>query len=139
MDPKRSETMPTRNHHHEKPGARDVNTGADASSFAGDTADTANRLGAFLEDKAEQATRKVGEGMQSLGGAIHEHEPDQGVLRNAGEAVAGKLERGGRYLETRGATGVAEDVTNLIRRNPIPALLIGVGVGLLVARMLKRS
>jgi hypothetical protein len=29
---------------------------------------------------------------------------------------------------------MAEDVTNLIRRNPIPALLIGIGAGFLLAR-----
>jgi len=77
--------------------------------------------------------------MESLGGAIHEHEPKEGVLHNVGEAVAAKLEGSGRYLETHGLTGVADDLANEIRRNPIPALLVGVGVGFLIARMLKRS
>jgi hypothetical protein len=33
---------------------------------------------------------------------------------------------------------MAEDFTNLVRRNPIPALLIGVAFGFLVARATSR-
>jgi len=32
---------------------------------------------------------------------------------------------------------MAEDITGLIRRNPIPALFIGVGRGFLLARTLR--
>jgi hypothetical protein len=51
--------------------------------------------------------------------------------------VAGTLESGGRYLEEQGLGGIAEDVTGLIRRNPIPAVLIGVGLGFMLARFLN--
>lgn len=121
--------MPTRNHKNppEEP------------SLIGEAVEKTKRLGAFMEEKAEQATQAVGAGMESLGAAIHEHEPSEGVLHNTGEAVAGKLEGGGQYLETHGLKGVGEDLTNLIRKNPIPALLVGVGVGFLLARMLKGS
>ena len=81
----------------------------------------------------------MGAGMESLGGAIHEHEPREGVLHDVGEAMAAKLEGGGRYLESHGAKGVGEDLTEVIRRNPVPALLVGVGIGFLLAHMLKRS
>ena len=54
------------------------------------------------------------------------------------EAIADKLEGGGRYLETQGLKGIGEDVTDLIRQNPIPALLIGVGVGVLIAQLVRR-
>jgi uncharacterized membrane-anchored protein YhcB (DUF1043 family) len=33
---------------------------------------------------------------------------------------------------------MAEDLTSLIRRNPIPAMLVGVGLGFLLARMTRR-
>jgi hypothetical protein len=120
--------MPTRNGHQDK-------------FFADDSArqtEETKRLGAFMEEKAEQTVRAVGAGMESLGCAIHEHEPEQGVLHSIGEAMATKLASGGQYLETHGVKGAGEDLTNLIRRNPIPALLVGVGIGLLLARMLKR-
>ena len=91
----------------------------------------------FLGEKAEQATEAVGAGMESLGGVIREHIPSRGMISNTGEAVAEKLESGGRYLEEQGLQGIAEDLTNLIRRNPIPTLLIGIGVGFALARMLR--
>jgi hypothetical protein len=41
-------------------------------------------------------------------------------------------------LEEHGFKGIGEDVTNMIRRNPVPALLVGVGVGFLIAQMMRR-
>jgi len=29
---------------------------------------------------------------------------------------------------------MGDDITNMIRRNPIPALLVGIGIGFLLAR-----
>jgi ABC-type transporter Mla subunit MlaD len=109
-----------------------------ASSIGSTVADKARQATAYVGEKAERATEAVGAGMENLGSTIREHEPAAGRLHNAGEAVARKLENGGRYIEEQGLKGIGEDVTNLIRRNPIPALLIGVGIGLLVARMARR-
>lgn len=105
---------------------------------ASNVATKAKDAATYVGNKAEAATQSVGAGMESLGGAIREHEPMQGTLHNAGEAVADKLEGGGRYLEQHGLKGIGEDLTALIRGNPIPALLIGVGVGILLARVARR-
>ena len=35
--------------------------------------------------------------------------------------------------------GVAEDLTNLVRRHPIPSVLIALGVGFCIARVTTRS
>jgi hypothetical protein len=123
--------MPTANGHKDKPGL--------AKDALGGAVEETKRLGAYLEEKADQATKAVGAGMESLGGAIHEHEPREGVLHDVGEAMAARLDGGGRYLESQGLSGVGADVTNVIRRNPVPALLVGVGIGFLIAHMLKRS
>ncbi len=130
--------MATSNHK-SKPAAGDLEREVEKSSFVSDAMEKTKRMGAFMEEKADQATKAVGAGMESLGGVIHEHEPSEGVLHHAGEAVAAKLDSGGQYLETKGLQGAGEDLTNLIRRNPVPALLIGVGIGFLLARMLKGS
>jgi hypothetical protein len=87
--------------------------------------------------KAEDAVGSVGSGMHSLGEKIHEKAPESGMLGKAADAVANTLEAGGRYLEEKRISGMAEDFTNLIRRNPIPALLIGVGLGFLLARTFR--
>jgi hypothetical protein len=44
------------------------------------------------------------------------------------------LESGGRYLQQEGLSGIMDDVTELVKRNPIPALLLGIGIGFILAR-----
>jgi hypothetical protein len=116
---------------------------ADAGSKVKETASSvAQKVGdaaSFVGQKAQDASTSVGSGMKSLGGTIREHAPSGGMFGNAGGAVADTLESGGRYLQEHGLSGIGDDVTNLIRRNPIPAVLIGIGVGFLVARATSRS
>jgi len=128
--------MPKSNSHKDKPQELPTQP---ASSPVSQAMEGTKRAGLYAEEKAEQGTKALGAGMSSLSQTIYEHEPKEGVLHTVGEAVAGKLERGGHYLESQGLQGVGDDLTQLIRQHPIPALLIGVGVGLLLARMLKRA
>jgi hypothetical protein len=87
--------------------------------------------------KAEDAVGSVGKGMESLGEKVREKGPEHGILGKATGAVAGALETSGKYLEDKKISGMAEDLTNIIKRNPIPALLIGVGLGFLLARTFR--
>jgi hypothetical protein len=80
----------------------------------------------------------IGAGMESVGRSIYQHAPDHGVLGTAGHAVGSKLEAGGHYLEDRGLDGIGADVTSIIRRHPVPALVIGFGIGILAARLFRR-
>jgi hypothetical protein len=104
-----------------------------ASAVAEKARDVASNLG----DRADTAVSSVGSGMQSLAGTIRDKAPSGGVLGGAAGGVASALETGGRYLKEEGLSGMGEDVTNLIRRNPIPAVLIGVGLGYLLARITR--
>ena len=108
-----------------------TNMAKDAASAAGKKASEA---ASYVGHKADDATMAVGSGMKSLAGTIRESGPSGGMLGNATSAVASTLESGGRYLEKHGLSGVGEDLTNVIRRNPIPAVLIGIGLGFLVAK-----
>jgi hypothetical protein len=92
----------------------------------------------FLGEKAERAVEAIGAGMESVGKAIREHAPDHGVLGNAGRAVGDKLEAGGHYVEEQGLKGIGDDVTTAIRKNPVPALCIGFGIGFLAMCMFRR-
>lgn len=87
-----------------------------------------------MAEHVNEATAAVGSSLKSLAGAIREHTPHEGVLGTASSAVANTLESGGRYLQHEGLSGIAADVTNLIRRNPIPAVLVGIGLGFLLAK-----
>lgn len=107
-------------------------TASTAIKSAGDVASTVGK-------KAQQATAAIGGGMQSLGETIEQHGPHQGLPGRVSETIADTLESTGRYLEDHNLKGIAEDVTNLIRRNPIPALLVGIGIGFLIARATRSS
>jgi len=59
------------------------------------------------------------------------------VLGRATDTAADGIKDVGRYLEDKNLSGMMDDVTELVRRNPIPALLVGVGIGFLLARTLR--
>jgi len=114
----------------------------DAASSIGDKAkDAASSVAQKAEDiasnvgqKAEDATTAVGDSMKNLAGTIRENAPHGGFVGSASSTVADTLESGGRYLQEEGLKGIGEDLTNLIKRNPIPALLVGIGLGYMIAR-----
>lgn len=105
--------------------ARDV-----ASGVGQRVSDTASQVG----HRADEAVSSVGGGIKSLAGSIREHGPHSGKMGSASTGVADTLDKAGRYLEEQGLSGIGEDLTSLVRRNPIPALFIGIGIGFLVAR-----
>lgn len=103
----------------------------EAASYVGKKADEA---ASYVGKRADDATSAVGAGMKNLAGTIRDKAHDSGIIGAAGSAVADTLESGGRYLQQQGLSGIGDDLTNMIRRNPIPAVLLGIGVGFLVAR-----
>lgn len=110
-----------------------------ASSMTSKAGEVASSAATAVGEKAQQGVAAVGSGMQSLAGTIREHVPESGVLGSASSRVARGLESGGRYLEEEGLSGMAEDFTALVRKNPIPAVLISLGIGFLLARTFNRS
>jgi ElaB/YqjD/DUF883 family membrane-anchored ribosome-binding protein len=99
----------------------------DAGSKAGDVAKNVGH-------KAEEAVSSVGGQMKSLAGTIREKAPHEGMIGSTASAVANTLDSGGVYLQDHNLQGMAEDMTNLIRRYPIQSLLVGIGVGFLIAK-----
>lgn len=114
----------------EAAGAPCMNKGAESA-----TAHTVGGAGSTIGAKANEAIAAVGSGMKSLAGTIREHAPKDSTLRTASSSLAESLESGGRYLQQEGLGGMAKDITNLVRRNPVPALLVGVGIGFLLAKV----
>jgi ElaB/YqjD/DUF883 family membrane-anchored ribosome-binding protein len=110
--------------------------GKEAASTIGEKA---RQAGEYARDKADEGVATVGRGVENLGQTVRDKGPQSGVMGRATSAVADTLENTGEYLEEKGLSGMASDVTDLIRRNPIPAVLIGVGVGFLLARLTTRS
>ncbi len=105
-----------------------------ARDVASNVSRTASNVASNVGQKAESATSSVGSGMQSLAGTIRENAPQGGMLGSASSTVADSLERGGRYLQEEGLSGIGEDLTRWVKNNPMPAFLIGIGLGYLLAR-----
>lgn len=110
-----------------------------AKSAAGTVAEKAKEVASATREKADQAVASTGSGIESLGSKMREGGPQSGMLGRANTAVAGSLEQTGRYLEEQGLSGMAEDMTDMIRNHPIPAVLVGIGLGFLLARMTTSS
>jgi len=116
--------------------AQDV--GSRARDMASNVASMAGDAASLVGERAKDMSTNLGSGMSGLAGTIRENVPHEGFLGSAGSTVADTLESSGRYLQEHGLGGMCEDVTNMIRRNPVPALLIGVGLGFLLARATSR-
>jgi hypothetical protein len=108
-----------------------------AKQVAGNVAETAKDVASNVGEKVDSGVSAVGRGMESLAGTIRDKGPSSGFFGGAASGVASALDTTGEYLEEQGLSGMAEDVTNLIRRNPIPAMLIGIGLGFLLARVTR--
>jgi len=104
-----------------------------ASTVAHKAQDAASTVG----HKAEDATATVGHGMQTLAGKVRDNAPHEGMLGSASTAVADAIDNAGKYVEDKNLSGMVDDMSGLIRRNPVPALLLALGVGFLIGRALS--
>jgi hypothetical protein len=72
--------------------------------------------------------------MQSLAGNIRAHAPAQETLGQWTSGVADLLERAGQALQEEGVSGLAGELTDLVRRFPMTAVLMAAGAGFLLAQ-----
>jgi len=115
-----------------------------ASQVVDKTKEAASSVGEMVSNaasnvgkSAENLTTSAGTGLRHLGESLAQKAPHEGMLGDASQAVADTFKEGGRYIEEAGLSGMADDLTGLIKRNPVPAVLIGLGVGFLIGRALR--
>jgi len=109
------------------------------TDFASNIVDTTKDTASSLSHKAQDATSAVGKGMEALASTVRHNLPQNGPVGAAAASLASGLESGGQYLEREGFQGMGKDMMNLIRRNPLPALLVGIGLGYIIARATARD
>ena len=105
-----------------------------ASAVGAMASQAANSVGT----KADDLTASAGAGIQGLGDKLSKNTPHAGVLGSVSQSVADTVKEGGEYLEDAKLSGMTGDVVRLIRRYPIPAAIIGIGLGWLAWRKMKR-
>jgi hypothetical protein len=101
-------------------------------------AEKSESLVAKAGEKADKAAGAVGCSMESLADTIRQKGPESGTLGTVTSKTADTLDTTGRYLRDEGVTGMLQDVTNCMRRNPGAVLLTGLGLGFLLAYATRR-
>jgi len=109
----------------------------DASEIVDDARAKAAEVGDAAANKVDSAMTATGEQMSTLAQTVRENAPE-GKAGQVASKAADALDRGGEYLQTADLQMVRGDLERVIREHPIEALLVGVGIGYLVARATRR-
>jgi len=115
-----------------KDKARDI--ASSATDIAEKAKDKAQDWASTAAGKVGDTRSAVGSSLESFGHRIREQAPREGMLGTAASGVAEGVESAGEYLREHDLGAMGKDMTNLVRRYPIQSLLIGVGIGFLLAR-----
>jgi len=110
----------------------------DVKDKAQQVTDKAQDLGAQAVDRAAVATTTVGEKMTSVAQTIRDKAPTTGAVANVADTAADTLERAGSYLQQQDLASMRADLEDIVRRHPIESLLVGFGIGYLLARSRRR-
>ena len=112
--------------------------GAELGAKAGAAQEKGEEKASTATSIASQPISAMGEKIESLAGVIREKAPHEGTVGTAATAVAEKLDAAGSYLQTKDFDHMVGDLSGMIRRYPIPSLLIGLGIGYLLAKSARR-
>ena len=109
-----------------------------AEDVVGDVKGKAAQVGSQVAEKADTATTTVGEKMTDVAQTIRQKAPASGPMADAADTAADTLQRAGSYLQEQDLADMRADLEGLIRRHPVESLLIGFGLGYLMARGMRR-
>jgi len=115
-------------------GADVMNRAKDAAASVGEMATSA---ASTVGQKADDMTSAAGHEIREFGNTIAQKGPHGGFAGAASQAVADTIKGGGRYLEDAKLSGMAQDMEQVVKNHPIPAMLICLGIGFCVGRLIK--
>jgi len=99
----------------------------------------AREFGATAAKKANEAAPVIGEKVKSLASVIRGKASREGKMGTTATKVAGGLESASTYLQEKKFDHLGEDFRGLVRRYPLQSLLVGLGLGLLLAKRSKKQ
>ena len=106
-----------------------------ARRLANDVSQTRRNVESSVDDAAARTAR----GLHDAADRLRERAPgSSGVMGSAVGGVADTIDRMGSYLENDAFARLRGDVEDTIRRNPIRTVLVGLGIGYMLARRLRR-
>ena len=98
----------------------------------------AQEIASTASEQAEAATQRVGEQMENLADRVRDSVPQEGQIGQAATVVAEGLENAGEYLQEANFDDMVKDLTGVVQRYPMQSLLVGLGLGYLLARSTER-
>jgi ElaB/YqjD/DUF883 family membrane-anchored ribosome-binding protein len=101
--------------------------------WAQSTGEKAKDLAHTAGEKVDTARTSVGEGLESFGSSVREKGGSASAL------VGGKLEAAGNYLREHDFAGMAESMKDVVRRHPVQSVFVGIGLGFVLARAMRRG
>jgi hypothetical protein len=107
-----------------------------AQDWAGNVADKAQETAAAAVHTTDDGLAAVGHQMNALGAKVREAAPHNGTVGAAATVVADELQAGGQYLQGHGLEAIGKDLTEVVRKHPMPSVLVGFGLGCLIGMML---
>jgi ElaB/YqjD/DUF883 family membrane-anchored ribosome-binding protein len=113
------------------------NVKAKAENIVGDAKDKAAEVGSQAADKVDAAMTNAGQQINRLASTVRENAPE-GKIGEVAYSAANALEQSGRYLQEADVNAVRGDLESLIRRHPVESLLVGIGLGFVLARGFRR-
>lgn len=93
---------------------------------------------AAASDQANDVMTSAGSQMSNLAQTVREKAPVEGRAGEIAANAADALDRSGRYLQDADPQMVRRDLEQIIREHPIEAMLVGLGIGYLLARSTRR-
>lgn len=93
---------------------------------------------AVASDKATDVMTSAGDQMANLAQTVRDKAPVEGRAGEVATTAADSLESAGRYLQQADPQMVRMDLERVIREHPIESMLVGLGIGYLLARTMRR-
>lgn len=97
----------------------------------------ASQTAGEIGKQSDELTARAGVGVQAMGDRLGQCCPQSGLLGTASQTIAKTVREGGEYIEEAKLSGMTADVASVIRKNPISAILIALGMGWCVGRKLR--
>jgi ElaB/YqjD/DUF883 family membrane-anchored ribosome-binding protein len=120
------------------PGANRLNepSGLSEDTLASETGSAAAELGRKAYRKADRARATAADSLDTAASAVH---TGGERVASAAHSAAGALTSGAQYVREHDARDMIDDVMQLVKNNPGPALLGAAALGFLVGRALSRG
>ncbi|MBL8118103.1 MAG: hypothetical protein J0L63_07420 [Anaerolineae bacterium] len=97
-------------------------------------------LGRELRQRAndirKEAVKQLNHAAESIRREAREDMDDESAQKTADEVAKG-LEKAAHYLNTNSVEQMGQEATRIVKKNPVPSLLVILGIGILIGLLLR--